>query len=157
MKSLHKMIATAFGAGYSPIAPGTAGAIVACGIYVLLFGGIFGDTFSGFSQLHFLTLTFLVTGAGIMSTNVLEKDWGKDPQKVVIDEVAGQWITLLWVPFAWKYVLLGLGLFRLFDIWKPLGIRKLEKLPGGTGVMMDDVLAGVYAWIVLQTLIYFGV
>ncbi len=154
MKFIHKMVTTTFGAGYSPIAPGTAGAIVACGLYVLFMGKIIGGY--QMSQLHFLTLTFLVTGAGIVSTNYMEKDWGKDPSKVVVDELVGMWITLLFVPFSWKYILVGLILFRFFDIAKPLFIRRLEKLPGGIGVMMDDVLAGIYANTLLQTFIHFG-
>lgn len=156
MKSLHKIIATAFGAGYSPIAPGTAGAIVACGLYVLLMSGQI-SWFNNFSMLHFFALTVLVTGAGVISSNYLEKDWGKDPQRIVVDEVAGQWIALLFVPFAWKYVIIALILFRFFDISKILGIRKAEALPSGFGVMMDDVVAGIYANIVLQILIYLGV
>ncbi len=92
---------------------------------------------------------------GIKSANEVEVLWGKDHGRVVIDEVAGMCITLLFVPVTIKFVLIGLVLFRFFDILKPLGIRQLEKLPGGWGVMADDVLAGIYANIVLQILIFF--
>ena len=92
---------------------------------------------------------------GIKSAHEVEVLWGKDHGRVVIDEVAGMCITLLFVPVTLKFVLIGLVLFRFFDIVKPLGIRQLEKLPGGWGVMADDVLAGIYANVVLQILIFF--
>lgn len=78
-----------------------------------------------------------------------EPYWGEDPSRVVVDEMVGVWITLLAAPagHVW-YGLAAFVLFRFFDILKPLGIRRMEKLPGGVGVMMDDVLAGVYGFIV---------
>lgn len=91
------------------------------------------------------------------SADVVEEIWGKDHQRVVIDEVAGMCITLLCVPVRWEYILLGLVLFRFFDILKPLYIRKMEELPGGLGVMADDVLAGVYANVILQLVIIFKI
>jgi phosphatidylglycerophosphatase A len=75
---------------------------------------------------------------------------GKDSYRVVIDEVAGMWVSLLFVPITTPTLVAGLVLFRFFDITKPLYIRRMEKLPGGVGVMMDDVLAGVYTNILLQ-------
>lgn len=90
-----------------------------------------------------------------MSADRVEEIWGKDHNRVVIDEVAGMCITLLFVPLKWQYTLIGLVLFRFFDILKPFGIRKLEKLPGGWGVMADDVLAGIYANIILQLVMVF--
>ena len=69
---------------------------------------------------------------------------------MVIDEVVGVWISLFWLPLTWQHLLIGFCLFRLFDIWKPLGIRQLEKIPNGWGVMLDDVAAGIYANICLQ-------
>jgi phosphatidylglycerophosphatase A len=79
----------------------------------------------------------------------------KDPQSVVIDEVAGQWITLLFSPFSWRTLLAGFILFRAFDILKPPPVRQLERLPQGTGIVMDDVAAGFYALLVMQLLLYF--
>jgi phosphatidylglycerophosphatase A len=79
--------------------------------------------------------------------------WGKDSSKVVIDEVAGMLITLLFIPVTVNNLMVGLLLFRFFDIAKPLGIRKMEDLPKGWGVMADDVLAGIYAHIVLLVLV----
>ncbi|MEO6313951.1 MAG: phosphatidylglycerophosphatase A, partial [Chitinophagaceae bacterium] len=87
----------------------------------------------------------LVTVAGIVLSNRLETVWGKDSNKIVIDEVAGMCCTLLFVPQQWQFVLAGLVAFRFFDIVKPLFIAAAEKLPGGWGVMADDVAAGICA------------
>jgi phosphatidylglycerophosphatase A len=81
----------------------------------------------------------------------------KDPQFVVVDEVAGQWIALLFAPVAWKTALAAFILFRGFDIVKPPPVRQLEQLPEGTGIVVDDVAAGIYALAVLQLLMHFGV
>jgi phosphatidylglycerophosphatase A len=81
----------------------------------------------------------------------------KDPQFVVIDEVAGQLITLIAVPASWKCLLTGFILFRGFDMVKPPPVRQLERLPEGTGIVIDDVGAGLYALIVMQVLLHFGV
>jgi len=95
----------------------------------------------------------VITLVGIYTGNEVEADWGKDSSRVVIDEVAGQMITLLFIPLTNLNIFIGLILFRFFDILKPMGIRKMEKLPAGTGVMMDDVLAGVYANISLKVIV----
>lgn len=89
-------------------------------------------------------LTAGLLGLGIWVARRVEPAWGKDSYRVVIDEVAGVWVGLLGVPLTGPRLLVGLVLFRFFDIVKPLGIRSMEKLPGGYGVMLDDVLAGVY-------------
>jgi phosphatidylglycerophosphatase A len=80
----------------------------------------------------------------------MELNWGKDNYRIVIDEVAGMSLSLCFVPVAWPYVLAAFVLFRLFDITKPFFIRRMEGLPGGWGVMMDDMLAGLYANLLLQ-------
>jgi phosphatidylglycerophosphatase A len=80
----------------------------------------------------------------------------KDPSFVVIDEVAGQLISLIAVPVAWKTFLAGLILFRVFDILKPPPVRQLERLPEGTGIVLDDVAAGIYALVVMQLLLHWG-
>jgi phosphatidylglycerophosphatase A len=80
----------------------------------------------------------------------------KDPQFVVIDEVVGQLIALIAVPLSWKTFLASFILFRAFDIVKPPPVRQLEKLPEGSGIMLDDVAAGIYAWAVMQLLLHFG-
>ncbi len=87
-----------------------------------------------------------------LSFNKLESCWGEDPSRVVVDEMVGVWIPLLAVPdndrWYW-YVIAAFALFRIFDIVKPLGVRKMENFKGGVGVMMDDVLAGVYSFILI--------
>ena len=102
-----------------------------------------------------IAVTAVVIIIGIWSSNVVEKDWGKDSSRVVIDEVAGMCISLLFVPITIQWIVIALVLFRFFDIVKPVYIRKAEALPGGWGVMTDDILAGVYSNIVLQSVIYF--
>ena len=97
-----------------------------------------------------------ITLTGIPPSTVVARESGaEDPGFVVIDEVAGQMIALIGAPLAWKYLLAGFILFRSFDIVKPFPLRRLEKLPGGTGIMMDDVGAGLYALVLLQLGIYF--
>lgn len=146
-KSLfHIIIATGFGSGFSPFAPGTAGAIVATIIWL-------GLSFFVSSHLLLLITILLIaifTALGIWSANVMESTWGKDPSKVVVDEMVGVWIPLLAADVTKPYsVILAFVLFRLFDIYKPLGIRRMESLKGGLGVMMDDIVAGVYSLILL--------
>ena len=153
MNFIYKLFATALGSGYSPIAPGTAGAIVGC-IALWLFEkyNILSTTTT---PLLFIGLITITTILGIIATNKLENEWGKDPQKVVIDEVLGMWITMLFVPFTLLNLLIGFVLFRFFDIAKPLGVRKMENLGGGLGVMADDMLAGIYSNIVLIIIVKF--
>lgn len=149
MKLFHIIIASGFGSGFSPFAPGTAGALLASVIWVILYNWI------PFYWLIPVTgcLVILFTLLGIWSANYLEPFWGKDPSRIVVDEMVGVWIPLLAVPegswWCW-YVLAAFVLFRLFDIYKPLGIRNMESLKGGVGVMMDDVLAGAYSFILLM-------
>jgi phosphatidylglycerophosphatase A len=101
-----------------------------------------------------LPVTVLIIVLGIWVSNKVEADWGKDSSKVVIDEVAGMCISLLFVPVTITNVITGFILFRFYDIVKPLFIRKTEALPSGWGVMADDILAGVYANIILQFIVY---
>ena len=97
-----------------------------------------------------------ITLFGIPVSTVVARESGrKDPGFVVIDEVAGQLIALIGVPLDWKYLLGGFILFRSFDIVKPFPLRRLEHLPGGTGIMMDDVGAGLYALVLLQLWLHF--
>ena len=146
---LYKTIATGFGSGYAPIAPGTAGAALGC---LLLWGFIhfFGEAAYWPFQIGFLLVIIITTIIGAIATREVEKEWGEDPSRVVIDEIIGVWITLLFIPLTWQHIIIGFILFRIFDIWKPLGIRRLEAIGNGWGVMLDDVLAGIYANIMLQ-------
>ena len=144
-KLFHIIIASGFGSGFSPFAPGTAGALVAVIIWTVLFYVI------PFNILLVVTslLIVLFTAAGIWSADKLESEWGKDPSKVVVDEMVGVWIALLAVPVGnvW-YILFAFLLFRFFDIFKPLGIRKMEQLEGGIGVMADDILLMGVRWLI---------
>ena len=145
-----KFIATGFGSGYSPIAPGTAGALVAC---LMLWGfHEFWPAFYGGVE-SWPGLLLLICGfffLGVKSAGEVEKEWGHDASKIVVDEMVGLWIAMLFVPFSLLNLTIAFVLFRIFDIWKPLGIRRMEKFNGGWGVMMDDVLAGVYSLIVMH-------
>lgn len=144
----HNFIATGFGSGYSPIAPGTAGALLA----MLIWWG-YSLLFSHCISIPVLTFIVIVvfTFAGVWSSSVVEKYWGEDPSRVVVDEMVGTWIALLAVPEGahWGYMLAAFVLFRFFDIVKPLGVRKMESLPSGFGIMADDILAGIYVFIVI--------
>ncbi len=149
MLLFHKIIVTALGAGYSPVAPGTAGAVVGVLLAYCLQWLAVCETADGIATC-LLGLIFFFLFLGIYSTNQLEPLWGKDPSRVVIDEVVGVWIALLWLPVSWPWWLAAFVLFRFFDIAKPLYIRRVERLPGGWGVMLDDVVAGAYAMLLLN-------
>ena len=152
MNTIAKVFASGFGTGYSPIAPGTAGSLLASlAIYLLYYLGTPPNLMSLVIALVILTIV------GVWSADYLESEWGKDPSKVVIDEIAGILISLLFLPITTPTIIASFVLFRIFDIWKPLGIRKLEDFKGGIGVMADDLLAGIYANLVLQALLYFNV
>ncbi len=143
---LNYNAATCFGAGLSPIAPGTVGSLV-CVVAVWLF-------FPANVMLQLLVAVAL-TAMSIYSGGWLaEAEGDKDPSMVVSDELAGQWITFLMLPLgavgSYKVLIAGFLLFRIFDIWKPWPANRLEKMPGGWGITLDDVAAGVYANIVLQ-------
>lgn len=140
------IIGTGFGSGFSPFAPGTAGALLA----VLIWFGI--SFIVSETCLIWLTVALILffTVMGVWATNSLEPFWGEDPSRVVVDEMVGVWIALLAAPSGNVWYALGaFALFRLFDIFKPLGIRRMESFPGGIGVMMDDILAGIYSFVVL--------
>lgn len=146
---IHKVIATGFGVGLAPFAPGTMGALLAVALWLAAFACM------DFGALRWVTLAAVCLFAvgGACSATALKPFWGKDPSRVVVDEMVGVWIALLAVPdrspLAWGYVLAAFVLFRVFDIFKPLGIRRMERLPDGIGVMADDMLAGIYSFMLL--------
>jgi len=152
MKTSARWLAVWFGCGYAPKGPGTAGSAAALVIAVLLHLAWPLPPFS------FGILAALLLIPGIWAAGVVARDTGgKDPQVVVVDEVIGQWTALAGAAtLNWKSWLAAFLLFRLFDIWKPFPIRKLESLPGGTGIVMDDVMAGIYAALVLFTAGWFN-
>lgn len=145
----HEVISTGFYTGLLPGAPGTYAAFTALVIWYLLYLVLSP------LALTIVTLALIVgvTVLGAWTSTVMERYWGPDPRAVVIDEYVGCWIPLLVAPcgeYTWLMALLGFGLFRLIDITKPLGCRKIEQVcPSGWGVMMDDVLAGSYALILV--------
>lgn len=144
---MNKLIASIFGIGYIK-GGGTIAAAVTCAIIWLLWA-------NGISPYLFLTVGLVITLIGVYVGNKVEPYWGKDSYRVVIDEVAGMWITVLFIPTTLPLLIAGFILFRFFDIVKPLYIRRMEAFKGGWGVMADDVLAGVYANIVLQLIVFF--
>jgi len=135
-----RLIATWFGCGYSPIAPGTAGSLAALAIAIAL------HLWLGWGRGAFLILAALLLIPGIWSADVVAKLEGReDPGLVVVDEVIGQWITLAGAStLNWKSWLFAFAFFRILDIWKPPPARQFERLPGGVGIVADDVMAGLY-------------
>ena len=154
-----------WGVGYLPAAPGTFGSAVGVGLYLMVqaasarlfaFGLARGWTLAfleSFRMTLLLLLIATVTLIGVWAATRTEELLGrKDPGIVVVDEVAGQLIAFLFVPFnsAWWVIIMGFAAFRLFDIWKPYPIRRLEALEAGLGIMADDVLAGIYAAVLMS-------
>ncbi|HTN16354.1 MAG TPA: phosphatidylglycerophosphatase A [Chitinophagaceae bacterium] len=139
-----KIIASIFGIGYIGKGGGTVAAVAAALLWYFLQPNI-GQ------QLILVIITLVL---GVWSGNKVEADWGKDSSKVVIDEVAGMFIAALFIPVSISYLVAALVLFRFFDIAKPLGVRRMERFKGGWGVMLDDILAGVYANVILQFVVY---
>lgn len=145
----HVIISTGFGSGFIPIAPGTAAGFV--GLLMWYAGYIYLPS----TTLTIITILAIIvtTIVGVWTSNVMERYWGEDPRTVVIDEYVGTWIPLLVAPcgeHTWIFALLGFASFRLIDIFKPLGCRWVDThVKGGWGVMLDDVLAGFYALLIV--------
>lgn len=148
----HVVFSTGFGTGFVPIAPGTAGAFLALVVWLVLYWNL------SLLPLFFATLSLIVatTIVGVWTSNVMEKYWGKDPRAVNIDEFVGTWIPLLIAPcgqYTITLAIIGFASFRLIDIYKPLGCRWIDlNVRGGLGVMLDDILAGLYALIIVAFL-----
>ncbi len=138
---------TGLGTGYAPIAPGTAGSLLGLVLFFLF-------PLNGW---YWLAITVLVFFIGVWTSTIIEKEKGEDPPIVVIDEVVGQWVALLFIPFySLKIYILAFLLFRLFDVRKPPPIDQSQRLKAGYGIMIDDVLAGIYANIILQLIFRTG-
>jgi phosphatidylglycerophosphatase A len=146
----NKVIATAFGLGYAPIAPGTFGALGAYLLNIFLIHSTHYNLILGINILIFMML-------GVYVSFQLEAEWGSDPSRIVIDEVVGMWIATIFLPANFYVLLTAFILFRFFDIYKPFGIRFFDNLKNGWGVMLDDVLAGIYANILLQAILFFKI
>jgi phosphatidylglycerophosphatase A len=148
------LVATFFGIGSLHPGPGTWGSAAT----VLLWSVIAYGLAPALRTPVAIALAALVVLIGIPAATLVARGSGvKDPQFVVIDEVAGQLVALIGVPFGWKTFLAGFILFRGFDILKPPPVRQLEALPEGTGIVVDDVAAGLYAFAAMHLLLHFGV
>ena len=137
LDALSTVVASGLGAGYAPVAPGTFGSAVG----LLLFWPV-----------HALPSWALAVGTAVLALGgvaaggrLASRMKVEDPGRVVIDEVAGMWVTLLFLPFDWRTALVGFVAFRIMDVVKPWPARQMEDLPGGWGIMADDLMAGVYA------------
>ena len=133
--------------GFFPIAPGTAGSAAGVALYALLH-------YLGVTQFE-LPLAVAMFVLGVWLGTEAEKALGSiDPGPVVLDEVMGMLVTLAYVQVNWVGILLGFALFRALDVWKPFPAERLERLPGGLGMMADDAMAGIYANVLLQAACY---
>ncbi len=146
LKTPSGFLAFGFGSGLAPVAPGTFGTLAAIPPYLML------------AQLSWAVYAVLVVVAffvGIYLCNQASKNLGvHDHGGIVWDEFVGLWITLFMVPLQWHWLLLGFGLFRFFDVLKPFPIKWLDKkVAGGFGVMIDDVIAGLFAWVILFSIV----
>ena len=136
LKKVAWFIGTGSGVGLAPVAPGTFGTAAALLIYYVL------PVPSG-SPL-FLSIILVGLVVGIWATGILSTDNNPDPGKVVWDEYVGFWITCFLLPKTWGWLIFAFFIFRILDILKPWPIRRIESLPKGWGIMLDDVLAGIY-------------
>ena len=135
---LAEAVGTGLGSGFAPIAPATVASAVAVAAYwAFPFGG---------DSLWFFILIAAATFIGVWSAGVVERRAGdKDPGRVVSDEFVGMWAACLFLPKTWIWLLAAFLLFRALDIFKPFGIRRFEKIPGGAGIVADDLAAGLLA------------
>ena len=140
-------LAFGFGSGLSPKAPGTMGTLAAIPLYLLLMN---------LPLTGYLLAVLLISVAGVWICGESSRRLGvHDHGGIVWDEFAGFLLTMTAAPQGWAWIVLGFALFRLFDIWKPWPVRVADRqLHGGLGIMLDDILAGIYAWLVLQAVVY---
>jgi phosphatidylglycerophosphatase A len=144
-RSLARFIGSAVGIGYLPVAPGTFASAAAAILY--FFMPILREPL-------WLILCIVITVVlGVWAGWMMEDDYGEDPSQTVIDEVAGQWLALLAIPASPPAVLLAFLFFRIYDIAKPGPVDRAQRLPGGWGIMADDVLAGLFANLSLRVVL----
>jgi phosphatidylglycerophosphatase A len=149
-------IATGLGSGKWPfVAPATVGTFAALVAYWLLDISVFD---SEGDSVWFFALIGVVTTVGIWATDYIDNEGDHDPKRGVIDEWVGVWVTVLFLPVTWPWMIAGFFMFRALDILKPLGVRKIEAWPGGWGIMFDDIAAGVIGAVILNAvrLIFFA-
>lgn len=142
-----KCLASGCFLGYSPIVSGTVGSLGGVLLFLLF-------AFCGLSWFIYALAVLLLYFTGVYVSSKIEKEVGqKDPGIVVIDEIVGMMLTYAAVPLNWKWLLLGFVLFRILDVWKPFPARHCERIGGGTGIMLDDVVSGIYACLALHLII----
>jgi len=142
---LKLFFASGFLTGYFPIASGTVGSFLAILIYLFI---------PGFSEPYILVIFILIfLIIGIYTSDFAEKVYGFDPPEVVIDEIVGMWITMLFVPKTYVLSAIGFLLFRVFDIIKPFPAKQSQQIKGGLGIMIDDLIAGFYSLIILHIIL----
>lgn len=141
-------VATGFGAGKAPIAPGTVGTLLGIPLFLIL---------SVLPPVAYAVVVLVLFLGGGWICQIAEEGLGeRDAPAIVWDEIVGFLITMFLAPAGWRWLVIGFLLFRLFDIWKPFPIRAMERLEGGFGVMADDAVAGIFACLVLQLLVLIG-
>ena len=143
---IEKLLGSGFYTGYSRFASGTMGSLAGLIIYLI-------PGFENPSLMIFMISLFILIGVPI--ADKFEARYGKDPKECTIDEVVGMWITLLFLPKKIWWIVLAFLIWRAMDIIKPFPARKLEDVKGGWGVMLDDIMAGIYSFISIQLIIYF--
>ena len=147
MKTIWRILATFFGIGFAPVAPGTVASLAVLILYKLVLPGLPWPVLAGI-------LVFLIA-AGTRASAAYSAEVGEeDPRQIVIDEAAGQFLIMLTVPPSWLNLWLALALFRFFDIVKPFPISRAERLPGGWGIMADDIAAAVAGAIILRLYLF---
>jgi phosphatidylglycerophosphatase A len=145
------LVSTFFGIGRMRPGPGTWGSATTVLLWAAIARGFSGNARTAAAIGFAIGIVLLSIPA---ATQVARATGRKDPQFIVIDEVAGQIIALIAVPLTWQAFLAAFILFRVFDILKPPPVRQLERLPGGTGIVLDDVAAGIYALVLVQLLLH---
>lgn len=141
-----KIFASGLYSGYVPAASGTVGSFFALLLYYLI---------PPLSNSNFLLITSAITFiVGVQTSGIMEKFYGHDPAEVTIDEVVGMWVSLLFLPKNIFVAGFAFIIFRFFDILKPYPANRFDTMHGGFGIMMDDVISGIYANIVVQLLVY---
>ena len=143
---VEKLFGSGLFTGYIPIASGTFGSLAALAIFMI----------PGFEQLYIIIpATVLLFLYGILLGTRFESVYGKDPSECTIDEVVGMWISLLFLPKSAGIIIITFFLWRVLDIFKPFPARNLEKLKGGLGIMIDDVVSGFYTLIIMHLVVYY--
>ncbi|HEY7751793.1 MAG TPA: phosphatidylglycerophosphatase A [Ignavibacteriaceae bacterium] len=145
LNQLEKFFGSGIYTGYSPVASGTAGSLLALLIYWI----------PGFEELYIIIpVTLLTLIFGIFVGTKFEYVYGKDPAECTIDEVVGTWVSLILLPKTLGISLTAFIIWRILDIIKPHPARNVEKLNGGVGIMLDDVISGLYTFLIMHLLVY---